>query len=248
MNTIFNIIKNIFVWVFKDWRHVVIITSIIALILLSFKYNNLENDFHDVQIQNQDTLTTYKNKIEDLYVQQKTYISEIKDLKKYNDELYSEVKNLKDNPIIITKIKTETKYKDRIIKDTVTIDTFGNYTFNMNYQDQWLSISGRSTLNVESMIGTTKFDHISVPNNITIDLIEKDKQLSFIAKSDNPYCQINSLNGSILSPENSDVIKNRFDKKWVVVLGVGPTLSVYNNRFVILPGLQVTIGRKIFAF
>ena len=76
----------------------------------------------------------------------------------------------------------------------------------------------------------------------------RGNQLSFIAKSDNPYCQINSLNGSILSPETSSVLKKRFDKKWAVVVGVGPTLSVYDSKIVILPGLQVTIGRKLFAF
>jgi hypothetical protein len=141
-----------------------------------------------------------------------------------------------------------TEYKDKIVKDTVTIDPSGNYTFNMNYNDPWLNLSGISTLNIETMIGTAKFNSISFPNTITVDLIEKNNQLSFIAKSDNPYCQINSLNGSILSPETSSVLKKRFDKKWAVVVGVGPTLSVYDNKIVILPGLQVTIGRKLFAF
>jgi hypothetical protein len=248
MNTFFKFLKNIFVWIFKDWKHVVIVFSLIALIILSFKYKNLKNDFNDIQNTAQDTLIKYKNKVGELYSQQKTYITEIKDLKKSNSELYTEVKNLKDNPVVVTKVHTVTEFKDKIIKDTVNVDPSGNYTFNMNYKDQWVNLSGRSTFDISTMIGTAKFDSISFPNTITIDLIEKNNQLSFIAKSDNPYCKINSLNGSILSPEKSSVIKKRFDKKWAVVIGVGPTISVYDSKIVVLPGLQVTIGRKLFAF
>ena len=248
MNNFLKSIKNIFVWIFKDWKHTVIVSSLIALVILSFKYKNLKNDFNDIQNKVQDTLTVYKNKVGELYSQQNIYITEIKDLKKTNSELYAEVKNLKDNPVVVTKVKTVIEFKDKIIKDTVTLDPSGNYTFNMNYKDQWANISGRSTFNISTMIGTAKFDSISFPNAITIDLIEKNNQLSFIAKSDNPYCQINSLNASILSPEKSSVIKKRFDKKWSVVVGIGPTVSVYDSKIILLTGLQVTIGRKIFAF
>lgn len=248
MNTFFKFLKNIFIWIFKDWKHVVIASLLIALVILSFKYKNLKNDFNDIQNTAQDTLTVYKNKVGEFYSQQKAYITEINDLKKSNSELYTEVKNLEDNPVVVTKVHTITEFKDKIIKDTVTVDPSGNYTFNMNYKDQWVNLSGRSTFDISTMFGTAKFDSILFPNTITIDLIEKNNQLSFIAKSDNPYCQINSLNGSILSPEKSSVIKKRFDKKWAVVVGVGPTVSVYDSKIVVLPGLQVTIGRKIFAF
>ena len=248
MNNFLKSIKNIFVWIFKDWKHTVIVSSLIALVILSFKYKNLKNDFNDIQNKVQDTLTVYKNKVGELYSQQNIYITEIKDLKKTNSELYAEVKNLKDNPVVVTKVKTVIEFKDKIIKDTVTLDPSGNYTFNMKYKDQWANISGRSTFDISTMIGTAKFDSIFFPNTITIDLIEKNNQLSFISKSDNPYCQINSLNGSILSPEKSSVIKKRFDKKWAVVVGIGPTVSVYDSKIILLTGLQVTIGRKIFAF
>ena len=248
MNNFFKSIKNIFVWIFKDWNHTVIVSSLIALVILSFKYKNLKNDFNDIQNKVQDTLTVYKNKVGELYSQQNIYITEIKDLKKTNSELYAEVKNLKDNPVVVTKVKTVIEFKDKIIKDTVTLDPSGNYTFNMKYKDQWANISGRSTFDISTMIGTAKFDSIFFPNTITIDLIEKNNQLSLIGKSYNPYCQINSLNGAILSPEKSSVIKKRFDKKWSVVVGIGSTVSVYDSKIILLTGLQVTIGRKIFAF
>lgn len=248
MNLFLSWIKNIFIWIFKDWKHVFIVVLSLALIILAFKYNRLDNSFREFQNQSYDTLSFYSNKIGEMYVQQKTYLAENSDLKKHNKELYDEVKNLKDNPIVVTKIKTNTVYKDKVITDTVYIDNSGNYNFNVKYKDQWLGLYGKSIIDPKLMNGTLKLDSVYVPNNITVDLIEKDKQLSFIAKSDNPYCKINSLNGSVISPENSSVLKKKFDKKWVIVLGVGPTLSVYNSKVVVLPGLQVTFGRKLFAF
>ena len=248
MNTILNFLKNIFVWTFKDWKHFIIVFSLIALAIVSLKYRNLKNDFYDVQNNAQDTLTAYKNKVGEMYVQKQTYISEIKDLKKCNYDLYDEVKNLKENPVVVTKVKTVTEFKDTVLMDTVTIDPSGNYKFNIKYNDPWVNISGLSTFDIGTMVGTTKFDSISFQNTITIDLVDRNGKLSFIAKSDNPYCKINNLNGSIISPEKSSAIKNRFDKKWSVVLGVGPTVSVSDGKIVALPGLQVTIGRKLFAF
>ena len=49
MNNFLKSIKNIFVWIFKDWKHTVIVSSLIALVILSFKYKNLKNDFNDIQ-------------------------------------------------------------------------------------------------------------------------------------------------------------------------------------------------------
>ena len=112
MNNFFKFIKNIFVWIFKDWKHTVIVSSLIALVILSFKYKNLKNDFNDIQNTAKDTLTVYKNKVSELYSQQKAYITEINDLKKSNSELYTEVKNLEDNPVVVTKVHTITEFKD----------------------------------------------------------------------------------------------------------------------------------------
>ena len=241
-------LEKIFKFIFSDWKNFIIFALLIVGTIFFFKYKSAVHELEEGQTNVTDSLTTYKNKIGELYVQQNTYVMDIKELKKKNSELAQEVKNLKDNPIIVTKIKTVTEIKEIHVKDTVTIDTLGRYTLPMNYQDQWCLISGRSTIDTKLMIGESVFDTISFPNNITIDLIEKNKQLSFIAKSDNPYCQINSLNGSVLSPEKSDVLKKRFDKKWAVVAGVGPTLTVVDGKIKLVPGVQITLGYKLFGF
>ena len=60
--------------------------------------------------------------------------------------------------------------------------------------------------------------------------------------------QINNIEGCMLSPEDSNVIKNRFDKRWVVVVGAGPSLTVVNGQLKVVPGLQLTLGYKLISF
>jgi len=232
----------------SDWRNFLILSFIIAGSILLLQLHITRSDLRKLQIQTEDSLTTYKNKVGELYTERKTNILTIKELRSKNSDLYAEVKNLKDNPIVVTKIKTNTELKEIEIHDTAYVDTVGVYSFKMSYSDKWCNIAGLSTINTNTMSGIAKFDSISFPNDITIDLIEKDKQLSFIAKSDNPYCKINNVIGSVISPEKSSVLKKRFDKKWVVAAGVGPTLTYTDDKFKFVPGIQVTIGYKLFGF
>ena len=245
------IVKAIYLFlsvILKNWKNFVIFVLIILGLILYFKWRSSESELNRIKIETTDSLTTYKNKVGELYTQRNTDILTIKELRSKNTELYDEVKNLKDNPIVVTKIKYDTKIKEITMHDTAYVDTIGVYSFPMKYYDQWCSLYGRSTIDTNMMIGTAKIDSLSIPNTITVDLIEKDKQLSFVAKSDNPYCKINNVIGSVISPENSSVLKKRFDKKWVVAAGIGPTLTYTDDKIKVVPGIQITVGRKLFGF
>ena len=74
MNTFLNFLKNIFVWIFKDWRNVVSVASLIVVIILACKYRSLKSDYNDIKNSTQDTLTVYKNKVGELDAQQKIYV------------------------------------------------------------------------------------------------------------------------------------------------------------------------------
>lgn len=252
MENVWKAIKNFFVkafkWIFSDFTHALLVLACVCVCILQFKYTYMKDKYYNLVDSTEDTIKVYKNKIGEIYKERASAITDIKNLKLKNEELYNEVKNLKENPIVVTKIKTEIKYKDIEVHDTVKIDPQGNYFFPVNHNDQWISINGKSSFDVSKMLGTVKFDSISVPNNITVDIIEKGDKLSFLAKTDNPYCQINSLNGTILSPEKSKVLKRRFEKNWYFIYGVGASGTIYNNKVILVPGVQVTFGRKLFAF
>lgn len=249
LKKVLSLAKNLFVKIFSDWKNILILTLAAVLLCTYFNYKRVSNDYQDTITEQVDTISSYKNKVGEMYSQIGTYISDIEKLKKINSDLYSEVKNLKDNPIIITKIETVTEIKEIHVTDTLhKYDDF-MYKFPFRYSDQYAVISGECNFDTSELIGSASFDKISFPNNITLSLIESNKgQLSFIAKSDNPYCQINNMNGVVISPEDSKAIKKRFDKPWVLALGVGGTVAVVDGKVAICPGIQLTFGRKIFAF
>lgn len=249
LKKVLSLAKSLFVKIFSDWKNILILTLAAVLLCTYFNYKRVSNDYQDTITEQVDTISSYKNKVGEMYSQIGTYISDIEKLKKINSDLYSEVKNLKDNPIIITKIETVTEIKEIHVTDTLhKYDDF-MYKFPFRYSDKYAIISGECNFDTSELIGSASFDKISFPNNITLSLIESNKgQLSFIAKSDNPYCQINNMNGVVISPEDSKAIKKRFDKPWVLVLGVGGTVAVVDGKVAICPGIQLTFGRKIFAF
>lgn len=229
------------------------IITILGLILLSlyFNYKSVKNELENIVIEQQDTITTYRNKNDELYTQIGTYITDIEHLKQSNTELYNEVKYLKENPIVVTKVQTEVVFKDKIIRDSVFVDDNNDdsYVINHMYRDPFAMINMTTNFNTRSLTAQTKVNDMNFPATFSLNLIESKKgDLSFIVNSDNPYIQINNINGAVLSPEDSKSIKKRYDKRWCLVGGVGPTITVVNGNLKCTAGVQLTFGYKIFAF
>ena len=263
MNTIFaiasDILKNLcslickfFAWLLKDWKRFIIFVLITLIIFLLMRVNHISNEYYNYQQRAVDTLSVYQNKVGELYASNDTYIMDIKELKKSNTELYEEVKKLKDNPIIVT--KTEFVYKVDSVKmnsDTVYVYVDGNDTIFKNEfskKDSWMDITGTTLFSLNNKQFSTTLNNVSFNANITTNLIERDNKLYFISKSSNPYMQINNIEGCMLSPEDSKIIKKRFDKRWAVVAGAGPNIAVVNGQLKMVPGLQLTLGYKLISF
>lgn len=245
-------ICKFFSWLFKDWKRLIIFLLVALCTFLVLRVNHISNEYYDYQQRAVDTLSVYHNKVGELYAANNTYIMDIKELKKTNRELYDEVKNLKDNPIIVT--KTEIEYRVdtvRMNSDTVFVYKDGSdliYRNDFSKRDQWMDISGTTLFSMNNKQFSTTLNSISFNSDITTNLVERDNKLYFISKSSNPYMQINNIEGCMLSPEDSKVIKNRFDKRWVVVVGAGPSLTVVNGQLKVVPGLQLTLGYKLISF
>ena len=263
MNTIFAIASDIFknscswickffAWLLKDWKQFMIFVLITIIIFLLMRVNHISNEYYNYQQRAVDTLSVYQNKVGELYAANDTYIMDIKELKKSNTELYEEVKKLKDNPIIVT--KTEFVYKVDSVKmnsDTVYVYVDGNDTIFKNEfskKDSWMDITGTTLFSLNNKQFSTTLNNVTFNSNITTNLVERDNKLYFISKSSNPYMQINNIEGCMLSPEDSKIIKKRFDKRWAVVAGAGPNIAVVNGQLKMVPGLQLTLGYKLISF
>ena len=177
------------------------------------------------------------------------YVTDVKDLKKQNEELYAEVKSLRDNPLVVTKINTVYQIDTIAIEAPVIFDTAnGNFESKFEYEDEWNSIFGRLNGNVFNNTGVFTLDRLNFNCDITSDIIEKDGNFYFISKSNNPYLTITNTDGYMLSPEKSKALRKRFNRPWGVMLGVGGTLTLYDNNVKFLPGINLTIGYKILSF
>jgi len=241
--------KKVVNWIFSNLSRFLIIILLILSTVFYFKYKNYETKYINVIAETADSLTTYQNKISELYVQNNAYITDIKNLKDANNDLYNEIKNLKDNPIVITKIETIYKRDTLTVTNDISCDeNQKKYKFDFAYKDDWSCLTGYTNFNVPNLTSSTTFTDIKVNSNIYVDLIEDGKNLKIIAKSDNPYLQINNLDGIILSPENSKLLKERFNKKWCVVGGIGISTTLYNNQVIFYPSLNLTIGYKLISF
>ena len=214
-----------------------------------FSWKTAERDYEKEKTELTDTLTVYKNKQDELYAEREISIAEKRDLKEKQEELYNEIKKLKDNPITITKIETVTEIDSIYIRDTVYQTSDKEYRTDFLYKDQWSEFSGYSAFNLHSLSGTTVFNRISFNSNIWVSIIEKDKKtLSLIARSDNPYLKINNLNGSIVSPEDSKLLRQRYRKPWGISAGIGVSTTYYNNKIIAVPAIQITLGYQFISF
>ena len=248
----FDILTKIFKWVFSSFKNFFIILLLILCTYFFFSWKTAERDYEKEKAEKTeltDTLTVYKNKQDELYAEREISIAEKRDLKKKEEELYNEIKKLKDNPITITKIETVTEIDSIYIRDTVYQTSDKEYRTDFLYKDQWSEFSGYSAFNLHSLSGTTVFNRISFNSNIWVSIIEKDKKtLSLIARSDNPYLKINNLNGSIVSPEDSKLLRQRYRKPWGISAGIGVSTTYYNNRIIAVPALQITLGYQFISF
>ena len=175
-------------------------------------------------------------------------IAERDELKKTNAKLYAEVKNLKDNPIVIT--KTNIVFKtDTIIAQSDSIVTPDVTTKNLFWSARdngFYSLNGLTSVKSDFSSFYTTINNLTIPISITTDIIEKDKKLMFITKSDNPYVNITYMNGAFLNPKDSKVIKSYFPKKhWGIGLQLGAGLD---KNLGVTPYLGIGVSYNLITF
>ncbi len=222
---------------------------LIALCISISKCSSYKRQYENSYREYRDTIAEYVNKYNDVYAMNNAYITDLNTLKQENKELYDEVKSLRDNPIIVTKVKTvyvldTIVMEQELISDTVSGDFYADIT----YADDWNSFNGRFDGNIFNNTSKFTLNDMQFNCSLTTDLIERNGKLYFITKSDNPYLKITDMDGYLVSPEKSKVLKKTFNKPWGIMLGVGGTAGLYDGKVVLVPGVNVTVGYKILSF
>ena len=253
LEKIYNALVSSFKWIFSDFKNFFLCLFGIIAIVFACEYYHMSNKYEKEVNNITDTISVYKNKANELYAAKQAAVLSKNDLKKKNSELYDEIKNLKDNPLVVTKTKftlrTDTLHmkSDTVYAYIDSVDHHKIITNKFSFKNDFTNIQGVSMFDFNNYRFGTTINSIEMYGDITSDLIERGDKLFIISKSSNPYLQINNTDGVLVSPEKSKLLRNKFDKKWGVMVGVGPSLF-YDNKVKVLPAIQVTIGYKLFSF
>lgn len=235
----------------KAWFYIVL--GILFLILL-IQNRSLKTQAEKNTIIYVDSLKQYKNKVNELYVAQNTYIATEKDLRKINEELSNEVKNLKENPIVVTVVKTEYKIDSiNTVTHEIDVDSLTNVsTYNWSFQDNWFDIDGTSSFNFRTNTGSTYINSMHSNAKLTLDIVEKTstKDLQILVKTDNPYVNITGINGAVISPEKIKDVSSRIKHRncWGVGISAGVGTGIYQQNIIFTPYIGVGITYNIITF
>ncbi len=218
------------------------------------RINTLEQNVFSLK----DSLRSYKDKTGQIVYEKGALISEKKELEKLNSELAKEIKYLKDNPLVV--IKTVVK----VVHDTTYIEinptdrgkwvgkTFEqNFKWNLNENyslGNSRTIEGNFDVYVDSLfkVSTSKMkltkDNMSM--GLSTGLTEnKDGMLEIFVKSNYPGFSVSSLDGALIDPKKSDVLKKYFPpKRWALGVYGGYGICVNPTTLNSAIGIQIGVG------
>lgn len=244
----------------KIQRNLAIIIAIIAILFVHrcTKSDTNIDIFKQNMIALKDTIRSYKDKNGQLIYEKSSFISKLKDLESLNKELSDELKNIKDQPLVVIKTKI------KIVHDTVSvpveisdpvISKNGSVSRNLiwNLDNDFLKGNYRKLGGDLDVIIDSNLNLTSSPMHITTDefgmslitgLTEnKDGLLEIFVKSPYPGFKVTSIDGALIDPNESEVIKKYFPpKRWAIGFygGYGVYYDLLKNSAG--RGLQIGIG------
>lgn len=196
-----------------------------------------------------DSLSTYKNKLNEEYAAKEIFIQTIDQLKESNSNLAQEVKNLKDHPIVITNTVTEFSV-DTILMRSGDIEKLDDNLFRLPFksdQERFYKLEGAVYVNAVAKPDSfdVVIDNLVVRDSLTIDVIEKGKDILVIAKPSNPYVTVNKMSSVLIDPTSSKNISKYFNKRWSIGPYVGVGIDNHLNAGV---SVGVSLQYSLFRF
>ena len=223
-DTIKNFFSNLFKnFSFRDW---LLLAVSVLLLFFFFRARNLQNELMEARQEYTGEITEYVNRASEEYQARQLAVLSLNEAKKQNIELAEEIKNLKDNPVVVSKIKTVFKVDTVFMEtahETALPDSTGleYHKLNWSYKhpDGYYDIAGNTSVTRDFSRYSSVLEHLSVSSKMTVDLIDSNNHLVLLARSDNPYINVSDINAVVIDPRKSPIIKKYFPaKRW----GIGP--------------------------
>jgi hypothetical protein len=244
----------------KNQRNLTIVVALIVIILMQrcspskSEMNTLQQNVFALN----DSLRSYQTRNGRLIYEQGALIADKKSLKDYNEKLYAEIQYLKDHPIVVLKPEIRIVEIPKYIPvypgnpvynadGTKTQDFFWKYD-TIYSEGNYRNIEGSYTINVDSLLNLkTSPLHIKkdlTGVSLTTGLTEnRDGKLEIFVTSKYPGFEVSRLDGALIDPAKSDILKKYFPpKRWALGFygGFGPYIDPFNQK--IGMGAQIGIG------
>jgi hypothetical protein len=180
-----------------------------------------------------DTVRVQKNKAgEDMFVK-KTLLANKESLEKLNSDLAVELKKVKGQVIALQKVKAETKTEIQYVPTYVTKYNDGKYSLDWKLdttysEGNYRKLSANSYFEIDTLRHTIKPGNTKIGEDVlgfsfVTGLREKDNALEIFVTPKYPGMTITSMEGAIIDPHKSEVLKKMFpQKKW----SIGPFAGV----------------------
>ena len=221
-------------------KDLVLLGAIAILLLLLFRQCDSNSDLKsklDIQNANlaalNDSVRVQKNKAGEATYVKKTLLADKNSLEKLNKDLKEELDKQEGKVIVIEKVVTETKVDTHYVNNYLT--SYGNNKFSLDWKydstfsvNNYRKFSGKSffiidTINNKVLPGNTRIDQDEMGFSFVTGLREKDKALEIFVTPKYPGMKITDIEGAVIDPAKSDVLKKMFPNK---KFSVGPYVGV----------------------
>lgn len=243
---------------------------LIAVVVLIFCLRSCGPSKGELNTMNQnlfalnDTLRSYKTKTGQLIYEKGALIADKSSLEKYNKALSDEIKNLKDHPVVVIKpeirIVEVPKYIPVYIKDSTknedgSITRSLEWAYDTTYSEgNFRKLKGdfRATVDSNLNLSTTPM-HINRDEfgmSLTTGLTENKKGLlEIFVTSKYPGFSVTNLDGALIDPAKSKVLKKYFPpKRWAVGVFAGYGICYDPTNLQISRGIQLGVGIQYNLF
>lgn len=252
-------------------KDIILLVIIGILCMLLFRQcSSTSNIQSQLDIQNlnldalNDTIRVQKNKAgEDMFVK-KTLLADKNSLEKLNSDLSDELKKVKGQVIALQKVGAKVDTKIRYVPTYLTEYPDGNYSldwkFDTTYSEgNYRKFSGNSFFEIdistnEVIPRKTKIGEDILAFSFVTGLREKDDALEIFVTPKYPDMVITDIEGAIIDPHKSEVLKKMFpQKKWSVGpyagIGIGAG-NAFNGIPIIGPmfSLGIALQYSLFKF
>jgi hypothetical protein len=242
----------------------IIITIIIILLLLKqceeIKSLKSKIDVSELnQIALKDTIRTERTDFGNERFLKNSLLTSNEDLRSLNSDLADEIKKIKGKVLVVNKIVTVIKTDTHYVNNNLNSYASNKYGLSWKY-DTTFSVNNYRKLSGESFFRIDTTNNSVVPLNTRLDkdeigismvtgIREKNNNLEIFVEPRYPNMKVTDIQGAIIDPQKSDVLKKIFPvKKWSVgpYLGVGVSVG----KTILIPSVSfgVSIQRALIKF